>query len=123
MLDQLTARLQNNGTIFIAVPNHKSFDAQTYKSQWAAYDTPRHLWHFSQSTMASLLTQHGLTLHKTLPMKLDALYVSILSEKYKSQPAKPGFGSLVRGLMTGIKSNLSAVRNQEYSSLIYIARK
>jgi trans-aconitate methyltransferase len=123
ILDQLTARLQNNGTIFIAVPNHKSLDARTYKSQWAAYDTPRHLWHFSQSTMTSLLNQHGLTVHKTLPMKLDALYVSILSEKYKSQPATTGIASLVRGLVTGIKSNLSAVRNQEYSSLIYIARK
>ena len=123
ILQQLSDRLQDNGTIFIAVPNYKSLDAQTYKSQWAAYDTPRHLWHFDQTTMATLMKQHGLVLHKILPMKLDALYVSILSEKYKTHPSPSGLGSVLRGLFTGIKSNLAALRNQEYSSLIYIARK
>jgi hypothetical protein len=119
----LTEKLQHNGTIFIAVPNHNSADAKKYREHWAAYDTPRHLWHFSKSTMIELMKQHGLTPYKIVPMKLDAFYVSILSEQYKSSKATAGFTELMNGMLTGLKSNLSAIRNQEYSSLIYIARK
>lgn len=119
----LTSRLANSGTIFIAVPNHRSLDARIYKEYWAAYDTPRHLWHFTQSNMRTLLDKHGLTLQQIVPMKLDALYVSMLSEKYKTSDKTAGIGTLIRGLLNGIKSNLAAVNNQEYSSLIYIAQK
>lgn len=123
ILDALKNKLHDNGTIFIAVPNHNAYDAQKYQEHWAAYDTPRHLWHFTQQSMRTLLNQHHLKLTAIVPMKLDALYVSILSEKYKSQSDNPGLMPLIRGLITGIKSNMSALRNQEYSSLIYIARK
>ncbi|MEJ1236828.1 class I SAM-dependent methyltransferase [Chryseolinea sp. T2] len=122
-LNELTSRLENNGTIFIAVPNHSSKDAQKYREHWAAYDTPRHLWHFSKSTMLDLLKQHGLTPYKIVPMKLDALYVSILSEQYKASRKSAGVRELIRGIISGLQSNLAAIRNKEYSSLIYIARK
>ena len=123
ILDQLKSKLDENGTIFIAVPNHNSYDGQKYKAHWAAYDTPRHLWHFTQQNMRELLEQHGLSLKDTIPMKLDALYVSILSERYKSKQTSTGITTLIRGLLTGVKSNLSALNSKEYSSLIYIARK
>jgi trans-aconitate methyltransferase len=123
VIDQLKFKLDENGTIFIAVPNHSSYDAQKYKTHWAAYDTPRHLWHFTQQNMQELLKQHGLNLLDTIPMKLDALYVSILSERYKSEQTSTGITSLLRGLLTGVKSNLYARNSKEYSSLIYIARK
>lgn len=123
ILDALKSRLEDHGTIFIAVPNHNSYDAQKYKAHWAAYDTPRHLWHFTQNDIRTLMKQHGLTLQKIVPMKLDALYVSILSETYKTAKPTAGAASLIRGLVTGLKSNISALRSQEYSSLIYIARK
>lgn len=122
-MKQLTDKLHNDGTIFIAVPNHNAKDAQKYREHWAAYDTPRHLWHFSQSTMHALLKQHGLTLHNIVPMKLDALYVSILSEQYKASKSRAGLAELIKGIYHGVTSNLAAVRNKEYSSLIYIARK
>ena len=38
--------LHQDGSLIIAVPNFKSFDASYYKEFWAAYDVPRHLWHF-----------------------------------------------------------------------------
>ncbi|MGC3948256.1 MAG: class I SAM-dependent methyltransferase [Chryseolinea sp.] len=122
-LSELTAKLEDNGTIFIAVPNHNSVDAQKYREHWAAYDTPRHLWHFSKTSMFELMKQHQLTPHKIVPMKLDAFYVSILSEQYKSSKSSAGLRELLTGMINGLKSNLRAVGNQEYSSLIYIARK
>ena len=119
LLLKLHSMLSENGTMFIAVPNHESYDAQKYKQHWAGYDVPRHLWHFKKDNIDQLLTKNHFKLIGVLPMKLDAFYVSILSEKYQGHN---GATSLVKGLFTGITSNLRA-RNDNYSSLIYVARK
>ncbi|MFZ6010766.1 MAG: class I SAM-dependent methyltransferase [Bacteroidota bacterium] len=120
-LAQLTQRLSKNGTMFIAVPNYKCSDAKHYGENWAGYDVPRHLWHFSQENMSKLLQRHDLTLTKIIPMKLDAFYVSLLSEKYTN--GKISIVGLVRAFINGLKSNYRAKETREYSSLIYIAQK
>ncbi len=121
-VEKLKAILKPDGRFLIAVPNYNSHDAQYYKEFWAGYDVPRHLWHFNQKAMVLFLQKHGLVLEKIIPMKLDAFYVSILSEKYKRN-FKAGITSLVSGFMTGLSSNQQAKLTGEYSSLIYIARK
>jgi 2-polyprenyl-3-methyl-5-hydroxy-6-metoxy-1,4-benzoquinol methylase len=120
-LSQLIAKLNENGTMFIAVPNHKSNDAQHYGPHWAAYDVPRHLWHFSQHNMKLLATKNKLTQVNILPMKLDAFYVSLMSEKYKA--GKQTFSTLIKGFFRGLLSNRKATQDNDYSSLIYIFRK
>lgn len=120
-IDKLKTRLHKNGTMFIAVPNLQSNDALQYGVHWAAYDVPRHLWHFSQTAMNSLLTNHQLKIHRVIPMRLDAYYVSLLSEKYRM--GKNGIQSMARALFKGLKSNLKAKKTKEYSSLIYLVRK
>jgi len=82
---QLNILLKENGRLVVAVPNHKSFDASYYGEFWAAYDVPRHLWHFSQTSIKQLFERENMVVEKTLPMKFDAFYVSLLSEKYKNQ--------------------------------------
>ncbi|HEY0741117.1 MAG TPA: class I SAM-dependent methyltransferase [Chryseosolibacter sp.] len=119
LITQLKARLQQGGTLIIAVPNYKSHDATKYGMQWAGFDVPRHLWHFEQKTMQRLLANHQFKLVETIPMKLDALYVSMLSEKYRAR--KQSILTFAKGLMTGLLSNLAAT-NKNYSSIIYIAR-
>lgn len=118
---QLRNRLNQNGTLFIAVPNLRSWDAKYYDEHWAAFDVPRHLWHFSRESMEILLTKHGLKIDTVLPMPLDAYYVSLLSERYKS--GNQGIGSIAKAVTYGWKSNQQSKKNGEYSSLIYIARK
>ncbi len=107
--------LKPNGTLIIAVPNYKSFDANYYKEFWAAYDVPRHLWHFSQNSIKSLFNHFNLNITKTLPMKFDAFYVSLLSEKYKN-----GKQNIFNAFYIGLRSNLKAMQTSEYSSLIYV---
>lgn len=119
VLTKLLARLSSKGTLLIAVPNHASADAKHYGKFWAAYDTPRHLWHFTRNDMIALLGKHAVTVRDVLPMKLDALYVSMLSERYK-QSSGP---ALIKGIWQGIRSNLKAQADKEYSSLIYIATR
>lgn len=114
---QLKQALKPNGTLIVAVPNHKSFDAKYYGTFWAAYDVPRHLWHFSQIAIKNLFAKENMKVVKTLPMKFDAYYVSLLSEKYKTGKMNP-----VKAFFTGFKSNLKAKSTKEYSSLIYIIK-
>ena len=118
-MEQINQLLKSNGTAIIALPNPESYDARHYKDFWAAYDVPRHIFHFSQSAFNALAKKHGFSVHKILPMKFDAFYVSLLSEKYKR-----GRTSFLRAMTVGLKSNFKAKRNQNnYSSLIYILRK
>ncbi len=116
---QLQKLIAANGKIFIAVPNYTSYDAQHYGKDWAAYDVPRHLYHFSPQSMAQLVAQHGLKIEKIKPMWFDSYYVSMLSEKYKN-----GRGNIVSAFLTGFFSNVKTVFNhKKCSSLIYIIAK
>lgn len=107
--------LKPNGKLIIAVPNHKSYDATYYKEFWAAYDVPRHLWHFSQISIKRLFSKYQMQIIKTLPMKFDAFYVSLLSESYKT-----GKKNFITAFCIGLRSNIKAKRTSEYSSLIYV---
>ncbi|WP_035559542.1 class I SAM-dependent methyltransferase [Hymenobacter sp. IS2118] len=119
-LTQLTALLKPDGVLLIAVPNVESLDAQHYRELWAAYDVPRHLYHFAPKTMTQLLKKHKLVVSETLPMPLDAYYVSMLSEKHKAERA----GGLLTVLKAGYKSNQYAAQHEgQYSSLLYVARR
>ncbi|MFN7912703.1 MAG: class I SAM-dependent methyltransferase [Bacteroidota bacterium] len=108
-------RLNKGGALVIAVPNYTSFDAQHYKEFWAAYDVPRHLYHFEISTIQKLLSKYGFSLTETRPMKFDSFYVSMLSEKYMT-----GKINYVKAFLTGLKSNLKAKTANDYSSVIYV---
>ena len=117
IIQQLKNHLSENGRLIIAVPNHKSYDAEYYGKYWAAYDVPRHLWHFSASSMNKLFNNFGMKIESIHPMKLDSFYVSLLSEKYKGN--KLGF---INALRIGLKSNTQAKKTGQYSSLIYIIK-
>lgn len=110
--------LNENGILVIAVPNFKSYDAIHYKKNWAAYDVPRHLWHFSKKGIEQLFKKNGFSLIKTKPLVFDSFYVSLLSEKHKS-----GSSNFIKAFFTGLYSNLSATRTGEYSSLVYFFEK
>ncbi len=118
---RLKSNLKKGGTIFIAVPNYESADAKRYGSHWAAYDVPRHLWHFSQKAMNLLLEKSGFAIQEIVPMKLDALYISYLSESYK-HPNIPKPLNLLTGCWHGLRSNQAAKKTKNFSSLIYIAK-
>jgi len=110
--------LDEKGTIIIAVPNYLSFDARHYKSFWAAYDTPRHLWHFDKKSLKEVFENKGFKLIKSSPMLLDAYYVSLLSESYKKSMFK-----IFKSIFVGTISNTLAFFTKEYSSNIFVFKK
>ncbi|MRI01099.1 methyltransferase domain-containing protein [Kriegella sp. EG-1] len=115
---KMSSLLEDNGTMVIAVPNYKSYDAKYYKDFWAAYDVPRHLWHFSQDAIQRLFAKYQMEVVAKKPLFFDAFYVSLLSEKYKK--SRLGF---IKGVFIGLISNCLALFSKEYSSLIYIVKK
>ena len=110
--------LSQDGRLIVAVPNFKSYDAQYFKNFWAAYDVPRHLWHFSPKSIVRLFSEFGFELESTYPMRFDAYYVSLLSTKYKY-----GKMSIAKAFFIGFQSNLRAKRSGHYSSLIYVFKR
>jgi len=116
---QLKLLLKENGKLFIAVPNYTSKDAAIYKEHWAAYDVPRHLYHFSPQSMQVLMEKHGLKILQYKPMRYDSFYVSMLSSKYKN-----GKTNLIASFFNGLRSNFKAIGDvKRCSSVIYIISK
>ncbi|MEO6230056.1 MAG: class I SAM-dependent methyltransferase [Ferruginibacter sp.] len=116
---QIKRVLKQGGVALIALPNYTSLDATYYGANWAAYDVPRHLYHFSPASMETLVALHDMKLEAEKPMWLDAFYIAMLSEQYKS-----GKTNLLPAIWNGFKSNLKALQTREKcSSLVYIIRK
>lgn len=118
MLNIFYNKLKESGTLIIAVPNPTSYDALKYKEFWAAYDVPRHIFHFSKSGMENLMNNDSWKINKIKPLLLDSFYISMLSEKYQKSPL-----SWLKGLIYGLISNIKASKTGEFSSLIYIIEK
>jgi len=115
-LHRIKTFLEDEGVLIVAVPNYCSYDAGYYQSHWAAYDVPRHLYHFTCESMTDLLKRYGLAVTTIKQLPFDAFYISMLSEKYQE-------GFTARGLWIGLISCLQALINVKCSSsIIYVAR-
>jgi len=116
-ISKLKLLLKPNGVLVVAVPNYKCYDAKYYSEFWAAYDVPRHLWHFSKKSIHLLFSKQKMVVAKIYPMIFDSFYVSLLSEKNKR-----GTTNLIVAFFVGLVSNLKAFTTKEYSSLIYVIK-
>jgi lipoic acid synthetase len=119
-LNQYIAEIQRllkaNGICIVAVPNIISYDAKYYKEYWAAYDVPRHLWHFSPDALRFLFESKGFKLLNIKLMPLDVFYISILSERYRKNSV-----ALLSGTCKGLFFAMRTLFNKKGgSSLIYV---
>lgn len=117
--ERLYELLSDRGILIVAVPNCSSYDAEKYGEYWAAYDVPRHLWHFTPVTIQQFASKHGFIMAARHPMPFDAFYVSILSEKHRKSSLP-----FMKGMCTGTLAWFSALgRKERSSSMIYVFRK
>jgi 2-polyprenyl-3-methyl-5-hydroxy-6-metoxy-1,4-benzoquinol methylase len=118
-LEHIYNVLHKDGILVIAVPNYTSTDANHYNENWAGYDVPRHLWHFSPTTIKKLLERNGFQYQQTYRLPFDSFYVSMLSESYQNS----NFG-VIKGVFFGFTSWLASWFNiDRTSSLIYVFKK
>lgn len=116
LIKELKGKLNDKGILIIAVPNHKSKDAQIYQEFWAAWDVPRHIWHFSKSALIENVKTASFKLLNTKPLFFDAIYISIVSERYKK-------GNVLKGAINGFYANISALFTKSWSSHIFVFKK
>ena len=117
--EELYRIIDDTGIAVLALPNSKSYDAKVYQKNWAAYDVPRHLWHFNPSTIMSWGEKHGFILERQITMPFDGFYISMLSERYKGSRM-----ASIKGLWNGFKGWLAtSTRREASSSIIYVFRK
>lgn len=117
--DELYRIIDDTGIAVIALPNCKSYDARKYQENWAAYDVPRHLWHFTPTTVMRWGKEHGFILERLMTMPFDGFYISMLSERYKGSRMAG-----IKGLWNGLKGWIATSTSREASSsLIYVFRK
>lgn len=117
-LGDLYTQMASGAYLFVAVPNFKAFDAKRYGRFWAAYDVPRHLWHFSSEGINQLCHEAGFRLKRKRGMFLDAFYICYLSEKHRGRSF-----ALLRGLFWGMISNLNGLHTGDYSAMLYVFTK
>ena len=110
--------LSDDGSLFVAVPNCNSWDAEYYGAFWAGYDVPRHLWHFDKKGLEATLINAGFEITGYEAQTLDLFYVAYLSEKYKGSRA-----ALLRGVLTGVYAVLTKKTSNKPSALLVVAKK
>ena len=114
----LRKKLKNDGAIVVAVPNRDSFDSKVYNKYWAAWDVPRHLYHFNHKSLIDFMKNNGFSLISKHPLFLDSYYISYLSSKYKNS-----FFPWINSLIIGTISNILGVITSKYSSSFYVFKK
>ena len=117
-IKELYRLLKPDGLLIIAVPNFNSDDAKKYSESWAAYDVPRHLYHFSKKAIKNIFGEYDFKLTSVKGLLFDSFYVSLLSEKQQKNSLGP-----VKAFLNGLISNLKAKNTGEYSSLVYFLQK
>ncbi len=116
-MHKIKTSLKKDGTFVCALPNYTSYDGSHYKENWAAYDVPRHLWHFSPEFFQQFAAMYGFEVIEIKPMPLDAVYISILSEKIKKSNTLAG---MIKGSFFMFKSLFN---KHKASSIIYFLKK
>jgi 2-polyprenyl-3-methyl-5-hydroxy-6-metoxy-1,4-benzoquinol methylase len=118
-LSEIHRLLKPGASCIIALPNSGSYDAGHYKEYWAAWDVPRHLWHFTPATFKLLTEKSNLKLIRYLTLPPDVFYISMLSEKYKGG----GSGFLKAIFKASFFGFLTLIYKERSSSVIYVLKK
>ena len=113
-ITKIKTLLKENGKLIIAVPNYLSKESSIFEEFWAAYDVPRHLYHFTPKTLSILAEKNGLKIASTHPMWLDSFYISLLSNQHKYNRNK-----YINSFLIGLLSNTYAIKNNNFSSIVY----
>lgn len=117
-LELFRSKLKPNGLLVIALPNPDSYDCFYYSSEWAAWDVPIHYHHFRKDSIVQFVESNGFDILKIKPLYFDAFYISYLSEKIKKNKVP-----MFRGFLMGLYSNILAIKDGNYSSLLYVFKK
>jgi len=119
LFENIEKSLENRGKLVVAVPNFDSLERNIYKENWAAYDLPRHLYHFNNISLEKLLRSKGYKIIDKKRMLFDTFYISILSSMKISNI------SVIKSLFVALFISIKVIiKGPEFSSsLLYVCEK
>ena len=126
LIENLKSRLKSDGIIVVAVPNLKCIDAQKFGSNWAAYDAPRHLCHFSPKEIQKIFKIFDLQIISYRTLFIDTWYNSLLSSQLESDlnGKKNLLSGMVKfGTIAFLSTFMETIVPFYSSSLIYVIKK
>tara|TARA_B100000614_G_scaffold242761_1_gene245356 strand:+ start:6256 stop:7059 length:804 start_codon:yes stop_codon:yes gene_type:complete len=80
-LKLIYSKMKPNGKLLIAVPNIDASEIKFFKSRWIAFDAPRHLYHFNESSIQRLLNKYDFRISKTKIIIQDTIFNIFMSLK------------------------------------------
>lgn len=110
-MQSLVDKLESKGIIVIAVPNQNSLDKKVFGNYWAAWDVPRHLYHWSPDSLSTFMSGFGLQNIHTNQLPLDPIYIGMISAKYAKK-------SSIHGIWQGIRSYFHGKQNPKNGSTL-----
>jgi hypothetical protein len=110
-MEKLVSHMQEKGIIVIAVPNQKSKDLADFGNYWAAWDVPRHLYHWDANSLSHFMKRLGLQIIYSSQLPLDPFYIGMISAKYQEKGP-------ISGLISGFKSYFHGKNNPEEGSTL-----
>lgn len=110
--------LRPGGVGLIALPNNMSYDSMYYRNYWAAYDVPRHLWHFNPVSFTNFAARSGFEVKSMNRLPFDVFYISVLSGKYRGSRIA-FFTGIIKGFVFFFLSLFDIARS---SSIVYVVR-
>ena len=84
LYSQINRLLAPEGVLLIAVPNLQAPEKKSFGVKWAAYDAPRHLYHFHPDSIKRLCMKYDFKIVRKFSLFQDSPYNILLSISNKS---------------------------------------
>jgi len=109
-LGEIRGLLSSNGVLIVAVPNVGGLQARAFGAKWFHLDVPRHLYHFTRSSLANLLQSEGFTPFREWHQEFEYDLLGWSQSALNLAPGPPNlFFDLLRGFKPPIGKLASVV--------------
>ncbi|MEQ8313048.1 MAG: class I SAM-dependent methyltransferase [Gammaproteobacteria bacterium] len=88
-LEQVHQLLNDNGSLFVEVPNYGGLQSRMFAANWFHLDVPRHLFHFTPRSLALMAAASGFSTVRKSSFSLDQNLYGFVQSALNSLPLLP----------------------------------
>ena len=74
--------LNQNGIIYVTVPNSNSWEARLFKKYWRGFDLPRHVIHYDDITIKEILTKNGFVVKRLASIVFPSSFLESIGFRF-----------------------------------------
>jgi 2-polyprenyl-3-methyl-5-hydroxy-6-metoxy-1,4-benzoquinol methylase len=88
-LEQVHQLLNDDGSLFVEVPNYGGLQSRIFAANWFHLDVPRHLYHFTSRSLALMTAASGFIMVNNSSFSLDQNLYGFVQSALNSMPLLP----------------------------------